>query len=426
MYFDENELNTMLLCKKCNGRLNEPRILPCGESVCSYCVSTIQVQENKFNCLICSKKHTMPDEDLPISKLLSTILSLKPIELSRGTEFELLTKSKQEIQKKLAILKSLINNSDDFIKEYCIDLKNDVQLKTEQLIEQINEFSSEIISNIDIYEKENKQNKSVSLSDNDEIVKELELFCEKTTSHLNQFQINESDTVHLNKQSISLNKKAELEIQKLHNLLLNGNILKFKSNETKLTKSIIGEIFLSRVMNHSVILPDEQQFLSLMNLCEFSPEVKWQLSYRASQDGFRGVDFHAKCDYKPNSFVIIRSENGNVFGGFTEKTWKADSPTGYKSDPNAFIFSFINLDKKPLKIKCSNTERAIYGRCEPLEFGDFDLYISDKSNTNTESKSNLGKSYNHPVYRLGSDKAQSFLAGSPQFQVSEIEVYTKQ
>ena len=41
MYFDENELNTMLLCKKCNGRLNEPRILPCGESICSYCVSTI-------------------------------------------------------------------------------------------------------------------------------------------------------------------------------------------------------------------------------------------------------------------------------------------------------------------------------------------------------------------------------------------------
>ncbi len=241
-----------------------------------------------------------------------------------------------------------------------------------------------------------------------------------------QFQINESDTVQLNKQSICLNKKAELEIQKLHNLLLDGNILKFKSNETRLTKSIIGEIFLSRLMNHSVILPDEQQFMNLMNLCEFSPEVKWQLAYRASQDGFRGVDFHAKCDYKPNSFVIIKSENGNVFGGYTEKTWKADSPTGYKSDPNAFLFSFINLDNKPLKIKCCNKERAIYGRSEPLEFGDFDLYIADKSNTNTHSKSNLGKSYDHPFYCVGSDKAQSFLAGSFQFQVSEIEVYTKQ
>ncbi len=57
MYFDENELNTMLLCKKCNGRLNEPRILPCGEIIYSHCFSTIQVEDNKFSCLICSKRH---------------------------------------------------------------------------------------------------------------------------------------------------------------------------------------------------------------------------------------------------------------------------------------------------------------------------------------------------------------------------------
>ena len=35
-------------------------------------------------------------------------------------------------------------------------------------------------------------------------------------------------------------------------------------------------------------------------------------------------------------------------------------------------------------------------------------------------------SFTHQNYRLQTDKAKSFLAGSYNFQVSEIEVYTKQ
>jgi hypothetical protein len=48
------------------------------------------------------------------------------------------------------------------------------------------------------------------------------------------------------------------------------------------------------------------------------------------------------------------------------------------------------------------------------------------SNINVVSFSNLGHSYTHPDYRQGSNEAKSFLAGSYNFQVTEIEVYTKQ
>jgi hypothetical protein len=58
MFFDSNLVDNILNCKKCAGRLDEPRILPCGNSICSHCVSTIQFKANKeFQCLVCDELH---------------------------------------------------------------------------------------------------------------------------------------------------------------------------------------------------------------------------------------------------------------------------------------------------------------------------------------------------------------------------------
>ena len=59
-----------------------------------------------------------------------------------------------------------------------------------------------------------------------------------------------------------------------------------------------------------------------MALCEFPIDQIWNLIYRASQDGFEIANFHSKCDDKPNTLGVIKSENNeNVFGGYTEQSW---------------------------------------------------------------------------------------------------------
>jgi hypothetical protein len=82
---------------------------------------------------------------------------------------------------------------------------------------------------------------------------------------------------------------------------------------------------------------------------------------------------------------------------------------------------------EPIKIKWSQGN-GIYclTSCGPTFGGGFDLCIDDKSNSNTNSRSNLGHSYTHPNYAYESNEAKSFLAGSCKFQISEIEVFTKQ
>ena len=67
----------------------------------------------------------------------------------------------------------------NLINEHCIELRSDVQLATEEVILQVNDFSSKIIKEIDEYEKEsivfNKTN-PVSLDRFDTIIKELDSF----------------------------------------------------------------------------------------------------------------------------------------------------------------------------------------------------------------------------------------------------------
>ena len=54
MYFEENQINDIFLCQHCQGGLERPKLLPCGETICSFCVSCIKVLNlNMFECLVC-------------------------------------------------------------------------------------------------------------------------------------------------------------------------------------------------------------------------------------------------------------------------------------------------------------------------------------------------------------------------------------
>ncbi len=86
MFFEEAALVNELNCIKCKQRLDEPRILPCGETICDYCFITIEVKNNKFKCFFCNEDHIMPEKGFPINKRLLRILDLKSKEVYRSKE----------------------------------------------------------------------------------------------------------------------------------------------------------------------------------------------------------------------------------------------------------------------------------------------------------------------------------------------------
>ena len=164
---------------------------------------------------------------------------------------------------------------------------------------------------------------------------------------------------------------------------------------------------------------------NLLQLCGFNFNQTFDLIYKASQDGFSAESFHKHCDYKEGTLIIVKTTGDFIFGGYTEKDW---SGCCYKSDRNAFIFSLVNRDNSPIKIKCSIGEKAIgcnpkYGPIFGYKNPDFVLF--DHSNANADNFSNLCNSYIHPLYVQRSAEARSFLAGECNFQTIEIEAFYK-
>jgi len=167
---------------------------------------------------------------------------------------------------------------------------------------------------------------------------------------------------------------------------------------------------------------DKQNQLAIKELCEFPLEKMWKMQYRATRDGFTAQNFHSKCDGIANTLTVIKSEHGNIFGGFTEKAWK--STNGGCADPKSFIFSLVNKDNKPFKAVFTNSEYAIncHSYFGPI-FGSGDIHIMSSSNSNRRSFSYFGNSYEHADYQFGTEKAKTILAGSHYFQTHEIEVF---
>ena len=100
MFFNTFQVNKELLCKNCKGKLDIPKILPCGETICSLCETSIQVNDQIFDCLVCKDKHKMPEKGFAINKSLSKILEIELSKVSRGKAYDSLENLLDEIKKK--------------------------------------------------------------------------------------------------------------------------------------------------------------------------------------------------------------------------------------------------------------------------------------------------------------------------------------
>ena len=191
----------------------------------------------------------------------------------------------------------------------------------------------------------------------------------------------------------------------------------------------------STIFPNSAILTQEQS-KNLVSLTGFQANLSYHLIYQASRDGFGQDDFHSKCDgIKKRTLIVIKSSNGNVFGGYTEADWGSsyygNSYSQY--DSNAFIFSLINEYNFPLKMNVTNPYNSIQPSGSGSIFGGYyfcysnrksDINIGEYSNKNNFSSTNPGNNYKLPSYlTLNVPSSQSYLAGSSQFQTVDIEAY---
>lgn len=70
-------------------------------------------------------------------------------------------------------------------------------------------------------------------------------------------------------------------------------------------------------------------------------QLKREMVYRATEEGFGAHDFHRCSDEKGPIMTIIQSKDGKyLIGGYTEISWTTNNT--YKADPSAFLFTLTN------------------------------------------------------------------------------------
>lgn len=195
----------------------------------------------------------------------------------------------------------------------------------------------------------------------------------------------------------------------------------------------INPLEINSVILSADLLPKLEETLKYKSL----NNQKWTLLYRASENGFRAIDFHSKCDNIANTLTLIKTTSGNIFGGYTFSKWCSYTSTfikQYRTDKDAFVFSLVNYMQRVLIFQSIDSHNPFGDGQKSIccsvnigpTFGEGpDFCIADRCNSNANSCSSLGKTFVHPDFPFGSDKANTILAGSPFFQVAEIEVFQK-
>lgn len=159
---------------------------------------------------------------------------------------------------------------------------------------------------------------------------------------------------------------------------------------------------------------------------------KFELIYQATRDGFKSINFHSKCDNTSDTLTLIKTTKSYIFGGYTSQTWsflennQSDEICYFdcfKSDSKSFLISLINKhENNSFRLNIRDASLAIDAFYEyGPSFGKGDIFISDLSNKNTKSSSELS------AFSITNENSiiddLNILAGEKYFQTIEIETY---
>ena len=171
---------------------------------------------------------------------------------------------------------------------------------------------------------------------------------------------------------------------------------------TKTTKSIIkGDIIhnlnelelITRKINHS------------------NSKITLNLLYKATADTDSAVAFHQKCDRAESSLVLVETDKGKRFGGYTSTNWRGDCID--KKDEKAFVFSLDKMETYDI----IEGEDAIgcYPKFGPIFMG---CQIRIYDNAFKQGGTTYEKGTNYET-----EEDYELTGGDRTFGVKEIEVY---
>ena len=144
-------------------------------------------------------------------------------------------------------------------------------------------------------------------------------------------------------------------------------------------------------------------------------EQSWKLLYKATRCNFDAEILHKMCDNCGPTLILVSSENGSLFGGFTTVSWSINNE--WYRDPLGFLFTLVNPHNLPptkFVLKDSkSTSHAVSFSKNGITFGEQDLCINgNKGFTNFPN-----------LYGDVTGKRHETFTGQSDFYITDIEIY---
>ena len=239
-------------------------------------------------------------------------------------------------------------------------------------------------------------------------------------SELNRYKMKaaEVDNLKLKVEELEkIKKKYEEQIKVYKGKLMNNkskpNIAKIKETQHEDEDEAEDEDDNSQsvTVKGDIIHDGNELELLIKKINKNNSKLTLNLLYKATADSDKAAAFHAKCDEAKSSLVLVETDKGKRFGGFTSCDWTGDCID--KKDENAFVFS---LDKMKTYDNIPG-ENAIgcYPSYGPIFLG-CQIRIYDDAFTKGGTTFEAGLNFE-------TEEDFELTGGDRVFKIKEIEVY---
>ena len=228
----------------------------------------------------------------------------------------------------------------------------------------------------------------------------------------------------LNKNNVQIDEKEMLrrKLEELENLKIQyeQEIRTLKENKASMVQQSSGletnqHIFEEKTQQISVkgdiIHNTDELELITRKINKANKKITLNLLYKATVDTDKAQAFHEKCDEAQSSLVLVETDKGKRFGGFTTCSWAGECED--KKDENAFVFS---LDKMMIYENIPGEDAiGCYPKFGPIFLG-CQIRIYDNAFTKGGTTFEKGLNYN-------TEEDYELTGGDRIFNIKEIEVY---
>jgi hypothetical protein len=245
MFYQADKIDSILICKICENKMVDPRILPCGNSVCHRCVDILaDTDKKRIKCQNCGKIHEIPDEGFPKILALQNLLECEAKEVLQSKHIEEFKTILNILKETKESIEFTLESGDAAIRDHCDKVRNDMQLAIEQAHAKLDEFHKDFMEEIDNHEKEcqakfkfiqqNKVDIEKALNESNELLS-------KSNRLLNQFRIDQTQLSILSESAHNLLANLEQIKDGIQREMFNESLLKFEKPKS-FDSNVIGKI----------------------------------------------------------------------------------------------------------------------------------------------------------------------------------------